>query len=156
MDTTTFPHAEAELAERFGVAREDLAAWRKEQENGVDWKTVFANGRRGVCWSDAALGRFRSTLPAAAAQDEKNGAVAPAEERRLVVNRGPKEGIRNVRFVECVDPERPGEMIAVRVRDNANFRRVGTDGKPMAMMVRMVGPRLGEFRKNCPRLPGRW
>jgi hypothetical protein len=145
---------EAEVAKRAGMPLEEVVAARKNAEFAGCWGWVKADGRRGYAWTEAGLSKLTGGVAKKTAAD----VVV-----KLLVHRGPEEGMKNTQFIEAVRPEDDcadwrlvpaGSVFSVRVRTNENFVRKTRGGQRMEVLVRVTGERRGELSGRHPRSKG--
>lgn len=148
-----FTHTEASVAERFGLSRQAVRKMRTDLlVKDVDWEKT----RGEVHISDAGLEKLAKnaalaveSLPPAADSTEKGAAV-------LSVWRVTRNPHIIEAFVPGTDPALRVNIVRVRVKNAAHFRRTGGDGKPMTFRAVHVQSDLYELVGACPRRVGRW
>lgn len=150
MDTATFVHEEADVAERMGIDRALLKKTRSEGlERGVDWDVQD----RRVRYSPDGLKKAAAVL-----------GIPTMDQAEIVAGRGACEAtdekngdgtvqvrfVRGYRSVHLCQGELDGRPVTVRLRDWKKLR-LG-----MVMPCRKVSDGFFELARPCPRYQGRW
>lgn len=167
-----FIHRESHVAGRLGISRDTIREMRNAHlVEDADWKSV----RNIICLTDVAAGKIAAALslpaPATAVSPEKAAEMLVAEKDAATATTG--AGLvdlieelcvwrltKNPHIIEAfapgTDPMHRQNILRVRVKNAANFCRVGGDGKPMMLPARHVQVDLYELVGPCPRRKGRW
>ena len=146
-----FTHTEASVAERFGLSRQAVRKMRADLlMKDVDWEKT----RGEVHISDAGLEKLAKN--AALAVESLPPVEVAACASMLSVWRVTRNPHIIEAFVPGTDPALRANIVRVRVKNAANFRRTGGDGKPMTFPAAHVQADLYELVGACPRRVGRW
>lgn len=146
-----FTHTESSVAKRIGLSRQAVRKMRGDLlVKDVDW----AKSGSDVRLTDAGLEKLAKN---AALAVESLPPVAVADGAAML---SVWRVTRNPHIIEAfapgTDPALRENIVRVRVKNAANFRRMGGDGKPMTFRAVHVQSDLYELVGACPRRVGRW
>lgn len=154
---TAFKVKEGEVAERLGVSREEVRAWRVEN---LYQDEDFGKVGREICWSEGGIEKMRKTIKKTAPAGVTLGDLAPMK----VVDGGGGPDAPTVildAVVTRIYPKNPkymeallgGQQVTVCVNSNVNF----IEGMIIpSRQLAMRNQRVFDFIGRCPRGRGRW
>lgn len=148
---------EPEVAKQLGVSRAVLQRLRATRlAPGVD----FRREKKRCIYTDCGVDKIRGllNLPEIKSASGANGAPAsslPEPVTLLVWNPRLVNTRILLAYAPNTDPQRPENLVRVRVHSTANFVRF-VNGKPMELRARHISGDLYELAGRCPRFKGRW
>lgn len=164
MAATEFPYWESIIPTRIGVPRATARAARKHPSGLIEGKHWAVVGNK-ICWSEQGVISLIDWAQKATGTDEglepvpqKNGAPEePQQAAEPVLDEPPTEKpvhwvrvLKLVRNYHIILATHEGQMIRIRVRDNAKF----VPG--MEVPVRHLQKDLYELAGRNPRWRGKW
>ena len=146
-----FPHSEIEVVAKSGISRTEIRSNRAALQEGVDFSFV----KNRAMWSDKGIEGLCAKLciPPLALGDTTKKTAA---EKTLLFWRQTRNRHIIEAFLPDTDPRERQNVLRVRVKDDANFRRIDRTGKPMTLRAFHVQADLYELIGHCPRRPGCW
>ena len=160
---TEFKVKEGEVAERLGVRREEVRAWRVDN---LYQDEDFGKVGRKICWTEGAIEKMRKTIKKTAPAGVTLGDLAPM---KVLDSGGNPDAPTVILDAEVINIYRNnhkyleavlgGQTITVHVNSNVNFiaRSEGNPGTiiPGSQLAKR-NPRFYDFIGRCPRGRGRW
>ena len=149
------PQPEAFLAQRWGIPRTDLAAFRKAHLTADEITTISG----AICYPAAAEKKAAAHFGVSEGQDSGPAADRPpAATESASAAYAVARIVRNPKLVLFREKNAAGQLVGpdlrLRVRDNSKF----TPGMDLTGRVRLIDGHRDYFDLTCdhPRIRGRW